>query len=166
MPEEETLKVETLETPLEPVIPAPEIALETPPKPVETPTAQTSGDEPLPEIPPTPNESAEAKTSAPEEQPRTPAREERQSPKQEPSLKEKMSLLQKIARATIGLRKEKKLAKILTLFAKQTEITNNQVEKLLHVSDATATRYLNELEKRGKLTQHGTTGRGVKYTKR
>ena len=77
-----------------------------------------------------------------------------------------MSLLQKIARATIGLRKEKKLAKIMNLFAKQTEITNDEVEKHLHISDATATRYLTELEKRGKLTQHGTTGRGVLYTKR
>lgn len=126
----------------------------------ETPTPQTSGNEPLP---PTANEGAEVKHSAPEEQPRTPAREER---KHEEAPKEHMGLLQKIARATIGLRKEKKLAKILTLFAKQTEITNNQVEKLLHVSDATATRYLNELEKRGKLTQHGKTGHAVTYTKR
>ena len=51
-------------------------------------------------------------------------------------------------------------------FAKQTEITNDEVEKLLHVSDATATRYLSELEKRGKLKQVGTTGRGVLYVKR
>lgn len=51
------------------------------------------------------------------------------------------------------------------LFAKQTEITNDEVEKLLHVSDATATRYLAELEKRGKIRQVGTTGRSVKYVK-
>ncbi len=37
----------------------------------------------------------------------------------------------------------------MRLFAKQTEITNDEVVKLLHVSDATATRYLAELEKRG-----------------
>lgn len=164
MQDEETPKTEAPQTPPEPVIPEPEIIPETPTEataePVEPPTAQTGGNEPLSE---TPNESAEVKHSAPEEQPQTPAREER---KQEPSIKEKMSLLQKIARATIGLRKEKKLQKIMNLFAKHTEITNNQVEKLLHVSDATATRYLTELEKRGKLTQHGKTGHAVSYTKR
>lgn len=171
MPEDETPKVVTPETPLEPVIPGPEITPQTSSEataepvetPLETPTPQTSGNEPLPE---TPNEGAEVKHSAPEEQPRTPAREEREPRKHEETPKEHMSLLQKIARATIGLRREKKLAKIMNLFAKQTEITNNQVEKLLHVSDATATRYLTELEKRGKLTQHGKTGHAVTYTKR
>jgi len=71
-----------------------------------------------------------------------------------------------MAYATILLRREKKLMKILNLFAKQTEITNDEVEKLLHVSDATASRYLHELVKRGKVNQVGTTGRGVTYTKR
>lgn len=163
MSDEETPQPQVPETPSEPVIPDPEITPETPTaiaEPLKTGTAQTSGIEPLP---PATNEGAEAKTSAPEEQPRTPAREER---KHEETPKEHMSLLQKIARATIGLRKEKKLAKIMNLFAKQTEITNNQVEKLLHVSDATATRYLSLLSKRGKLTQHGKTGHAVTYTKR
>jgi len=54
----------------------------------------------------------------------------------------------------------------MELFAKQTEITNDEVEKHLHVSDATATQYLAELEKRGEIRQVGTTGRGVKYIKR
>ncbi len=71
-----------------------------------------------------------------------------------------------MAQATIQLRIQKKLLKVMELFAKQTEITNDEVEKLLHVSDATATRYLAELEKRGKIRQVGTTGRGVKYVKR
>ena len=70
-----------------------------------------------------------------------------------------------MAQATIQLRIQKKLLKIMELFAKQTEITNDEVEKLLQVSDATATRYLAELEKRGKIRQVGTTGRGVKYVK-
>ena len=47
-----------------------------------------------------------------------------------------------MAQATIQLRIQKKLLKVMGLFAKQTEITNDEVEKLLHVSDATATRYL------------------------
>jgi hypothetical protein len=145
----------------------PEIVAENTP---ETETAQMGGIEPLP---PTPNEGAVATAEAPEEEHPTPAKEEHEVRKQEdkvtknePTQKEKLGLLRKMAHATILLRREKKLVKIMELFAKQTEITNDEVEKHLHVSDATATRYLAELEKRGKLTQHGTTGRGVSYTKR
>jgi Fic family protein len=69
------------------------------------------------------------------------------------------------ARAVIQSRKQKKLEKIMGLFAKQTSITNDQVEKLLHVSDATATRYLSHLEKEGRITQSGKTGHAVSYTK-
>lgn len=46
---------------------------------------------------------------------------------------------------------------------KEAKITNNDVEKLLGVSDATATRYLDELEKQGKVKQVGKTGRSVYY---
>jgi len=41
----------------------------------------------------------------------------------------------------------------------------DEVEKLLHVSDATATRYLEQLEKEGKVKQNGRTGAGVLYSK-
>ena len=43
------------------------------------------------------------------------------------------------------------------------KITNNEIEKLLSVSDATATRYLNELEKEGRVKQVGATGHAVYY---
>lgn len=43
------------------------------------------------------------------------------------------------------------------------KITNNDIEKLLNVSDATATRYLNELEKENKIEQIGKIGRAVYY---
>lgn len=43
----------------------------------------------------------------------------------------------------------------MSLFLKKRDITNDDVEKLLHVSDATATRYLQELEKGGRITQAG-----------
>ena len=43
------------------------------------------------------------------------------------------------------------------------EITNDDVEKGLGVSDATAQRYLQELESQGKLVQIGTRGKYVKY---
>ena len=136
----------------------------------ETETAQMGGSEPLAEPA---HGGAEAIAEASEEQTSTPAKEERQPRKREEepaksevSQKEKLGLLRQMARATIQLRREKKLVKIMALFAKQTAVTNDEVEKLLHVSDATATRYLSELEKRGKLKQVGTIGRGVSYTKR
>ena len=43
------------------------------------------------------------------------------------------------------------------------KITNDEVQKLLGVSDATATRYLDELEKQGKVKQVGEKGRFVYY---
>ena len=60
-------------------------------------------------------------------------------------------------------RKEENKEKVLTLFQTKGEIANNDVEKLLGVSDATATRYLDELEEEGKITQIGKTGKAVRY---
>ena len=42
-------------------------------------------------------------------------------------------------------------------------VTNDEIEALLGVSDATTERYLNELEGKGKLRQVGRTGRSVSY---
>jgi hypothetical protein len=67
--------------------------------------------------------------------------------------------------AKIQIGKRKKLEKIMTLFAKRTKITNDEVEKYLHVSDATAERYLNILEKENKIKQSGKTGKSVFYSK-
>ena len=53
--------------------------------------------------------------------------------------------------------------KILQELQNKNKITNNDIEKLLNVSDATATRYLNELEKENKIEQIGKTGRSVYY---
>ena len=44
-------------------------------------------------------------------------------------------------------------------------VTNDEVEKLLHISDATATRYLEQLEKEGKVKQEGRTGKSVSYSR-
>lgn len=76
-----------------------------------------------------------------------------------------MLLLTK-ARLVTQLRKHKKLLKIMNLFAKKKSITNDDVEKLLHVSDATALRYLTQLKNENKIVQIGKTGQGVTYTKR
>lgn len=155
----ENMPVSEPETVAEPTTPA----SEEPAEPVaETPkveTAQTGGTEPL----------SEPTLAQPE-----PVREEKPVTKRDDteaakpvektiSEKEKLGLLRQMARATIQLRREKKLAKIMALFAKQTAVTNDEVEKLLHVSDATATRYLSILAERGKLKQVGHTGRGVRY---
>ena len=41
--------------------------------------------------------------------------------------------------------------------------TNDDIQALLEVSDATATAYLQELEKEGRIRQVGDTGQGVYY---
>ena len=63
--------------------------------------------------------------------------------------KNKTSLARELlikARNAIQFRKRKKLDRVMTLFLKKSKITNDEVEKFLHVSDATAERYLNILE--------------------
>lgn len=69
------------------------------------------------------------------------------------------------ARSTIQSRKRKKLDKIMEVLNTKPKVTNDEVEKLLHVSDATATRYLSQLEKEGKITQVGKTGKSVSYSR-
>ncbi len=59
--------------------------------------------------------------------------------------------------------KEKAKNKIMHHINEIGEITNNQVQIILKISDATATRYLEELEKESKIKQVGQTGRNVKY---
>ena len=61
--------------------------------------------------------------------------------------------------------KDERKRKVLQLFDVQKEIRNSDVERLLDVSDATTTNYLQELEKEGELIQLGDTGRGVVYRK-
>jgi predicted HTH transcriptional regulator len=60
-------------------------------------------------------------------------------------------------------KKEENKIKILEFLKGMEKITNNDVEKMLGVSDATATRYLNELEKEQKIKQIGTVGHAVYY---
>ncbi len=69
------------------------------------------------------------------------------------------------ARVALQDRKRKKRDKIMAALNTKTKITNDEVEKLLYVSDATAERYLAALVKEGKLKQEKKTGAGVAYTK-
>lgn len=59
--------------------------------------------------------------------------------------------------------KKEHLEKILASFSPDDEISNDKVQDMLGVSDATAERYLDELEKSGKLRQIGKTGKHVIY---
>jgi len=55
--------------------------------------------------------------------------------------------------------------KILDMLSSRDRIANKDVENGLGVSDATATRYLDELEKQGIIEQVGTDGQYVYYKK-
>ena len=65
-----------------------------------------------------------------------------------------------------SIKKDDNKKRVLEFLVSSGRITNNDVENMLNVSDATATRYLDELEKEGKLTQRGKTGQSVFYTKK
>ena len=133
----------------------------------ETQTAQIPASEPLPpEV--EPFDSAQDKpiapTPAPEPPQATSASATPTSTSSPQATHPSRDLLVK-ARATIQDRKRKKLDKIMEALNTKGKITNDEVEKLLHVSDATATRYLSALEKEGKIQQVGKTGKAVEYTR-
>lgn len=64
-----------------------------------------------------------------------------------------------------AIRKQENLAKIKALLEKSSQITNDQVQEILKISDATAERYLDELEKDGLIRQVGKTGVSTYYKK-
>jgi Fic family protein len=63
-----------------------------------------------------------------------------------------------------GKKKKENKQKILDFLRENRKIQNNDVERLAGVSNATAERYLDELEREGKLTQYGNIGQNVFYT--
>lgn len=81
---------------------------------------------------------------------------EKSSPKQDSDLADPLNPEQ-IARRRANLDKIMELAKA------NPRLTNNDVQKVLKVSDATATRYLQYLEDLGKLVQMGERGQQVYY---
>lgn len=62
-------------------------------------------------------------------------------------------------------KKRENLEKARQIFAERDRVANDDIEALLGVSDATATRYLDELEEEGRIRQIGKTGRHVYYEK-
>ena len=80
--------------------------------------------------------------------------------------KEKLSFLRPSARKALKDRTQKRKDRIMRVAEKQGRITNDDVEDMFCISDTTAGRYLGLLKEEGKITQHGTSGRGVYYTPR
>ena len=60
--------------------------------------------------------------------------------------------------------KQENKQKILEFLQNNERITNDDVEKMCGVSHNTAERYLDGLEKEGKLIQNGEIGQSVFYT--
>ena len=75
-----------------------------------------------------------------------------------------LTTMRKAAREAVQSRIQKRKNRIMERAVQVGRIRNDDVEDLFCISDATARRYLNELEQEGKLTQQGTVGRGVYYT--
>ena len=59
--------------------------------------------------------------------------------------------------------KQGRKEKILAMIREKGSTTNNDVETALGVSDASASNYLQELEREGKIEQIGERGRFVAY---
>ena len=166
MPPEATAVPEAPQPAVEPPSPAVEVSPETPPsEPAPAPTEAT----PAPETAQSPTPTAQIPPNeplAPESEPIEPALEPPSAvaPVQTGILHAAREILVK-ARVAIQDRKRKKRDKIMQALTTKNKITNDEVEKLLHVSDATATRYLSALEKEGRIKQVGKTGHGVVYSK-
>lgn len=93
--------------------------------------------------------------------------------------KEELKEIQKEAHVALGERTEQRKQKILDAMKEaksdfaagcnlrdgknEKGITCGEVEKLLNITDATARKYLNELEKEKKIKQVGNVGRNVYY---
>jgi len=60
--------------------------------------------------------------------------------------------------------KEEKKRQIVEYLKTNGKISNDEAEKLIGISDSTATRYLQELEDEGLVSQQGQTGHAVFYT--
>ena len=68
-----------------------------------------------------------------------------------------------LALASIQSRKAKKLTKIVEYVKAKSSVTNDEIQKLLRVSDATATRYLAQLVREGKLRRVGDSRTETRY---
>ncbi len=61
------------------------------------------------------------------------------------------------------LQKNQNKEKILNLLRGKGQLSNHDIRMVLEVSERSIVRYMDELEKEGRVAQVGTTGRGVIY---
>lgn len=59
--------------------------------------------------------------------------------------------------------KERRKSMIIKHLRERGELTNNDIQELLGVTDRTVVRYFDELEEEGMVVQKGESGRGVHY---
>jgi len=148
---EETKESEEVETPKEEIL-----SKETP---LTEAPAETSQIQPETQIEETPPETQPEVKEPQIETQKTPPTASTPPPRPEIPTKPEDSLLRQLwqkALEKIRERKSKRLEKILQLAKEKGEITNDDVEKLLHVSNRTATRYLDELVQQGRLKRKGS----------
>ena len=116
------------------------------------PVAPTPAPEPVVPAEPTPTPPAPV---APTPPPPTPPAPEAENP---------IKRLLAKAKEKIQFRKQAKLEKIMVFAKAQGGVANDQVQKLLRVSDATASRYLAQLTKTGRLRLVKAVGPSARYT--
>lgn len=63
-------------------------------------------------------------------------------------------------------KKAENIKKIESFIADKDRFTNDDLQKLLGISNTTTGRYLEEMEQAGKITQHGDIGKSVYYTRK
>lgn len=110
---------------------------------------------------PEPVQSVSTESSSPASASLTPQVPQAQSPAQQDQTGFIRALLAK-AQAKIQSNKQKKLDKIILFAQKKKIVANEDVQKLLYISSATATRYLVKLVQQGHLTRVGSP-RDAKY---
>jgi len=163
MPEEETPQTPEIpaETPsaLEEDVPAPDSTSSPQAETAHEPelTAQTHGNEPF--------DSTQDKPFAQPETPEVTPSQAKESPRAEEPPRAGARERSLRGNARKQERARGKIARLMAEIEKRGKISNDEVEKLLHVSDATAARYLAVLVKEGKIKQDRKTGAGVAYTK-
>ena len=86
----------------------------------------------------------------------------KEAKKHDTSTKEEFVGICKSAVETASQKEERK-QKALAMFADKSELSNSEIRKTLGVSSRTAVRYLDELEREGKVEQVGHVGHAVTY---
>ncbi|OHB25762.1 MAG: hypothetical protein A2542_03745 [Parcubacteria group bacterium RIFOXYD2_FULL_52_8] len=127
-------------------------------EPGTTEVVPTQALEPTPIAPQPEVQSAAEESTAPVTPPPQPAQNTSTSAPQVVTSAPSVTALRPQAQAARTGRIQKKLDKIVEFVREKKTVKNDDIEKLLHVSDSTAQRYLGTLVKQGKLRRVGNRG--------